>query len=366
MNTDNIETLINEAKKQQDAFDKAEVKCGIIGMSGSGKSSIINAIAGEKIAPVGSTEQTMEAQSFHHAGIEFVDLPGCGTERWPQETYISDLRLDSYDCFIIVTNNRLYESDLFLYKEMSAVRKKPCFVVRNKIDIAIHDEKYDNDLSEGETLDKIRNNLSVGITSANKIYLTSARHPTKWDFPNLLEDIANSQYGIKQEKLIAGMAAWSRKAIAKKRMVAEKIVAWSAVTSAANGLNPIPGLDVSIDAGVLINMANQINKIYGLTEEQLAYIEKTTPSITSTPEYAGLKQGILKLIAKYAATEGIILILKRMGTTVIIKNISKYIPLIGQVISAGIGYTMTLAFGEDYLDQVEEKANALLDELVAA
>lgn len=366
MNSDSLETLINEAKKKQEEYNKVEVKCGIIGMSGSGKSSLINSIAGEKIAPVGSTEQTMEAQSFHHSGIEFVDLPGCGTERWPQSTYIRDLRLESYDCFIIVTNNRLYEPDLFLYKEMSTVRNKPCFIVRNKIDIAIQDENHDNNLSEEETLIKIRNNIKSGIPSSKKIYLTSTRHPTKWDFPSLLEDIASSQYGIKQDKFIAGMAAWSKKAIDKKRTVAEKIVGWSAVASAANGLNPIPGLDVSVDAGVLINMVSQINKIYGLTEEQLAYIEKTTPGIIGTPEYAGLKQGILKLIAKYAATEGIILILKRMGAKVAVKNISKYIPIIGQIISAGIGYSMTLSFGESYLDEVEDKANALLDELVAA
>ena len=120
--------------QRQEEFEGARVRCGIIGLSGSGKSSIVNAIAGEKIAPVGSTEQTMEAQSFIHSGIEFVDLPGCGTEKWPHATYIDDLCLGAYDCFIIVTSNRLYEYDIYLHNELYGSMRKPCFIVRNKID----------------------------------------------------------------------------------------------------------------------------------------------------------------------------------------------------------------------------------------
>lgn len=366
MKIENIESLLDEARKQKDEFENTVVKCGIIGLSGSGKSSLINAIAGEKIANVGSTEQTMEEQSFFHDGIEFVDLPGCGTERWPQATYISDLRLDSYDCFIIVTSNRLYESDIFLYQEMSVNRNKPCFVVRNKIDIAIEDESYDNDLTEQETLVKVRDNISSSIPELQLVYLTSARHPTKWDFPTLLDHIAESQTGVKKDKFVAGMAVWSKKAIEQKRRIAQKIVSWSSVTSAANGLNPIPGLDVSIDAGILVNMVKQINNIYGLSEQQLKYVEKAVPNLMDAPEYQGIKQGILKLIAKYAATEGIVLVLKRMGSKVVIKNVSKYLPFVGQLISAGIGYKMTASFGETYIDEAEEKAQLLLDKLIAA
>ncbi|MFK4750792.1 GTPase [Oceanobacter antarcticus] len=367
MSIEDINDLIKEAKEKQKAFDEATVKCGIIGLSGSGKSSLINAIAGERIAPVGSTEQTMEAQSFLHAGIEFVDLPGCGTEKWPQSTYIQDLELEEYDCFIIVTSNRLYESDIYLHDEMATKRTKPCFIVRNKIDIAIQDEQHDNDLTENETILKVTNNIIESISSLNKgsIYLTSARQPTKWDFPKLLGDISDSQEGVKQEKFIAGMAVWSKEAIEKKRKIGLKIVSWFAVTSAANGLNPVPGLDVAVDAGVLLSMVKKINEIFGLTEEQLSYIEKTTPGITDTPEFNGIKQGIIKFIAKYAAVEGILIVLRRMGTKVVIKNTTKFLPFVGQLVSAGIGYKMTTSFGETYLDEAAEKSELLLLEVLS-
>lgn len=48
MKIENIESLLDEARKQKDEFENTVVKCGIIGLSGSGKSSLINAIAGEK------------------------------------------------------------------------------------------------------------------------------------------------------------------------------------------------------------------------------------------------------------------------------------------------------------------------------
>ena len=87
-------------------FESVKVKCGITGLSGSGKSSLINAIAGERIARVNVVEQTNEPLEYTHGGVTFVDLPGCGTANWPCESYVSRLDLSSYDCFILVTAQR--------------------------------------------------------------------------------------------------------------------------------------------------------------------------------------------------------------------------------------------------------------------
>lgn len=362
-----MKELVQEVLKQRTEFESARVKCGIIGLSGAGKSSLINAIAGAKIAPVGSTEQTMVAQSYTHEGIEFVDLPGCGTQKWPQSSYIQDLNLESYDCFVVVTNTRLYEADLFLHNELKTKRSKPCFIVRSKIDVAIKDEEHDNQLSEEQTLSKVRDNILPSVSPETKdVYLTSARHPTKWDLPKLIEDIGNSQAGIKRDKFIAGVAAWSKSALDKKRTVARKIVSWSAVASAANGLNPIPLADVAVDVGVLTAMCKKINAIYGLSAEQLAYMESAAPSLSKSPEFGGIKQNVAKWVAKYAVAEGIVAVLKSMGKKIVIKNVAKFLPFIGSIISAGVGYKMTTAFGEQYLDEAEEHAEKILQKVVAS
>lgn len=359
-----ISTLLDEAKRQQAEFNSTVVKCGIIGTSGAGKSSLINAIAGEKIAPVGSTEQTMTAQSYQHQGIEFVDLPGCGTEKWPQISYINDLQLAQYDCFIIVTHARLYESDVFLFRELGSKYGKPCFVVRNKIDAAIHDEAHDNSLTEQQTLQKIRDNILSSIGTQHTVYLTSARHPAKWDLPQLITDISQSQQGFKRDRFIAGMAAWSEQALAEKHKVAFKVVSWSAALSAANGLNPIPVVNISVDAGVLIAMCRQISSIYGLSASQLAYAEKAAPELQQSTEFHALKQGISKWLAKYAVTEGIVIALKQLGKTAVIKNVSALLPIVGNLLAAGLGYRMTTAFGEQYIQEAEQLAQQVLQQVV--
>lgn len=362
MNTAQIQAMIEKMAQQKEAFEEAKVKCGIIGLSGAGKSSLINAIAGEKIAPVGSTETTMEAQSFFHNGIEFVDLPGCGTQRWPQSTYVEDLKLAEYDCFIIVTNTRLYESDIFLYKELMTNRKKPCFIVRNKIDEAIKNEARDNDLTEEQTLSKITSSIISSLPSTvSKVYLTSAHFPFMWDLGELISAIISSQEGVKKDRFVVGMATWSKDILEKKRLVAAKIVSWSAAASAANGLNPVIGADVAVDVSILLNMCKQINDVFGLTDKHILYMEKYSGKLEKSIEYNALKQNIIKWIAKYASVEAILLILRSMGKNILVKNISKFLPILGNLISAGVGYKMTAYFGEQYLNEAEDLAEKMLD-----
>lgn len=361
-----IEAWLKEAQRQKQAFDEAKVKCGIIGLSGAGKSSLINAIAGQRIAPVGSTEQTMTAQSYLHEGIEFVDLPGCGTARWPQHTYVQDLKLAQYDCFIIVTHTRLYEADLFLLHELRDKQHKPCFVVRNKIDVAIHDEAHDNGLTEAQTLNKVRDHLLGSIKLPDlKVYLTSARYPARWDLPVLVNDISASQQGVKRERFIAGMAIWSKSAFEQKATVVNKLISWAAVSAAANGINPVPLLNVSVDIGILTALCYRINRIYGLNPDQLAYLQSAMPKDKQTPEFDAIKQAIARWLARYSVAEGLMNVLKNMGKQVMIKNTAAFLPIVGTLLSAGVGYRMTLAFGEQYHLEAQALAYQVLEQLLA-
>ena len=61
-----LKQIIDEQLKKAEALENAKVKIAISGQSGSGKSSIINAIFGEKVAKVGSVETTFEKKSYTH------------------------------------------------------------------------------------------------------------------------------------------------------------------------------------------------------------------------------------------------------------------------------------------------------------
>ena len=97
----------------------------------------------------------------------------------------------------------------------------------------------------------------------------------------------------------------------------------------------------------------------------MAYIETAAPNLSKSAEFTGIKQNVLKWAAKYAVAEGIMAVLKSMGKKVVIKNVAKFLPFIGNIISAGIGYKMTTAFGEQYLDEAEEHAERILQKVVS-
>ncbi len=352
-----IDEIAKKYKQDLDDLKNTTVRCGIIGRSGVGKSSTINAIVGKKIANAGSTEQTMEEQEYQHGNIIFVDLPGCGTETFPRNKYIEKFKLfeqDKYDCFIIITDDRVYEDDVYLYKKIKN-EKYPCFFARNKIDNAIENEKYDNDLSEEEAVHKIRDYITEKLNTRDMVYLISAREPQAWDFPQLLNDITNSFSDIKRKTIIRGLNGLTEEILDEKRKLGIEIAEKRALIAAANALNPIPGLDVSVDIGILYNLSKEIIEIFGLDEEHLKQLEKNTNT-----SYSGIKQSVLKFAAQYGTTQAIMQILKRYATTGTIKEFGKYIPIIGQAISAGLGYKMTVWFAEDLLDNAIKLSREIL------
>lgn len=356
-NKDLINEFAEACRRKINDFDKVEVRCGLIGPSGSGKSSLINAIAGERIAAVGVVETTTEPQEFSHKGIIFTDLPGCGTQSWPKDSYIEKLQLLTFDCFLLITAHRFTENDAFLYRELSS-RGKPCFVIRNMFDRAVDDGTHDNNHSEADTREiisaDIRKNLAP--SSPDRIYLTSARRPTRYDLGALLEDISAALSGLKRDRFVADMAAYSEDALKKKRKVATERIPLYAGLAAANGLNPIPGLDIAADIGVLVNLGNEVAHIYGLTSNQFEYIKR----LLGPKAALGLLAKIAQFAAKYLAKEGIILLLKNIATRTTAKQVAKWVPFIGPLISAGIGWQATFMLGEQLVDEAEHLAREIL------
>ncbi|MBU6302444.1 MAG: 50S ribosome-binding GTPase [Verrucomicrobia bacterium] len=353
-----IKSYIDELERRIREFQDVKVRCGLIGTSGSGKSSLINAIAGEKIAPVGILETTNEPQEFLHGGLMFVDLPGCGTPSWPRETYLSKLQLDSYDCFILVTAERFRDDDLFLYRELTC-RGLACFVVHNKFDSAIADGAHDNSLPEKEVRANILQNITVNLApeSPDRIYLVSARHPTRYDLAALQEDIEKKLEGIKRSRFVADMGAYGSATLRAKRAVSEERVVLYSALSAANGLNPLPGLDISVDAGILLKMGQEVAHIYGLTGTQIDFIKR----FLGPDAIPLLLAKIAQFISKYLAQEGIIFLLKQMGQKVGAKSAARWIPLVGPVIATSIGFAATKALGDQLVHEAEKLTEEILD-----
>ena len=259
---------------------------------------------------------------------------------------------------IVVTSDRFYEDDLFLIKEIAKIQPPiTIYAVRTKIDYSVERNRKDKGEDEGTTLRKIYEELRDNIQDApvKGIYLTSADYPTAYDLDRLLNDISSNLSKIKKERFIADITITSEKVIKEKRKIAEKLVSRYAALAAANGLNPIPGLDVSVDIGLILKMSNDITAIYGLNKEDQDYYK----NLVDLPNQVQLKAALSKAaqyLAKYGAKEAIMILLKRFASSVATKSLSKWVPFVGQAIAAGIGFKMTSSLGEDMIEEGEKTA----------
>lgn len=353
-----ISTIIENLKKEYEAMKNATVNIAISGQSGAGKSSLINAIVGRKVADVGITETTLNIKKYTSNGIHFSDLPGCGTERFPVKTYLEHCNLKSFDAVIVVTANRFYENDIWLIKEMIRIGR-PVYVVRTKMDESIANGMHDNNLTEYEVFEKVKNDIknNIGNIQIKGIYLTSSREPLKMDLSKLLIDIEHNLTGIKKQRFMADVAPLNEQILERKSAIAKKAVAYGAYSSAANGVNPIPGLDISLDISILMIMSKEIQNIYGLDEksiDELSKIMGNNASFTLFKTKAG------QYASKFVAKEGIMLLLKRLSVNIGSKEVLKYIPLVGQIAAVGIGYKMTDSFGSDLIEESEVLVREIL------
>lgn len=353
-----IEDVLNNIKAQVDLWENTEVRIAVTGQSGSGKSSLINAIAGSKIAPVGFVETTMEPKEYKtENGIILVDLPGCGTANFPFESYVDDMKLSEFDAIVLVTANRFYEADIKLFNYVTNELKKPIFLVRTKMDDAVRDGAEDNDLSRDEVIEMVLNDMihNTNVSDISKIYLVSSKPKqiTHFDTARLIKDISENLPNIKKGKFISESAAYSEEAIKAKRETITEVAKRYAYLSAANGLNPVLGVNVAFDVGLLVKLTQTVLKSYGLVDSSIAeYIKKSEES----GKLHGTIQGISKWLAQYATEAGIKQILPKLAVAQASKSFSSWVPLVGQAIAAGIGYKMTSYYAEKLINESEEKA----------
>lgn len=353
-----LKEVLKKFKKDLESYKNAKIKCGIIGRSGTGKSSLINAIAGEEVAEVGEIETTMNVnEPIENNGLLFYDLPGCSTSNFPKEEYINKFSIEEFDCVILVTSDRFYEDDLYLIQELIKI-KKPVFAVRTKIDFSI-DRGLKRNISAEETFKKVQNNISENLKGyrVKGVYLTSADYPSEYDLSKLLEDIFLNLKSFKRERFIADINITSEKILLEKKNIAEKIVSRFSALAAANGLNPVPGVDIALDVALMLKMSREVQNIYGLNKEQqdynMQFLDKKSAKFVATK--------VLQYTSRYGGKEAIMVLLKKLSATVATKTASKWIPFVGQAIAAGIGFKMTSWIGNDMIIDAEKIARETFD-----
>jgi uncharacterized protein (DUF697 family) len=139
----------------------------------------------------------------------------------------------------------------------------------------------------------------------------------------------------------------SRKLLNKRAMVA-----------AAASAVPVPGLDWAVDAAMLSRLIPEINKEFGLTPKQLDQLD---PKKRDQVQKAVAMVGSV-LIGKFISRDLVIKAATKIGVRLTSKQVAKFVPFAGQVISAAVGYAAIRYFGEEHMkDCIRVAKQAQLD-----
>lgn len=128
------------AAKQRIQYREGLLHIAITGVSGSGKSSLLNALLGlrngtEGAASVGTAETTETITRYPDPQPDnpfvYYDVPGAGTLRVPGWQYFLSQGLYVFDAVIIVLDNRVMEIDIEILKDCRRMNI-PTYLVRSK------------------------------------------------------------------------------------------------------------------------------------------------------------------------------------------------------------------------------------------
>lgn len=124
-----------------------------------------------------------------------------------------------------------------------------------------------------------------------------------------------------------------------------KILNRRALVAAAASAVPVPGLDWAVDAAMLSRLIPEINREFGLTPHQLDQLE---PKKRDQVQKAVAMVGSV-LIGKFISRDLIIKAATKIGVRLTTKQVAKFVPLAGQVVSAAVGYAAIRYFGEEHM-----------------
>jgi len=343
------EEKVEDLKKEFQAIkdhvknqDTEKVKIAFFGQPGAGKSSLINKIVGKKVVDTGvQTDVTQEAKIIEEEEMILVDLPGYGTSKFPENSYFGKFDPLQYDLFLCIFSGKFHTADTAFFCELKE-KQRICFFVRTKEDEIWEDDKPKEELKNTISSDVAK---QVGLDKV-KVYFTSSKDKT--GIKELKDAIWNELEPAKKDKFIRAVKAESMENLEQKKKACQSLITRYACLAATNALNPVPGVDVSVDLGIIMQLFSKLRSTFALNDSTLKEMSIVVPLANN--------------IIKFATKEGILILLKNFATKMTVKEVAKYIPFIGQVVTIVVGYTIVKAAGESYLDDCYKLAKQIFED----
>jgi uncharacterized protein (DUF697 family) len=134
-----------------------------------------------------------------------------------------------------------------------------------------------------------------------------------------------------------------------------RLVSRQALLAAGAALVPIPGLDIAADVTLLMRLLQQINEQFGLTQAQIEALSPDRKAIvfkTITTVGSGL-------IGRVITRELVLHVIRKVGVRMTAKQMTRYIPLAGQALSAALAYSAMHYVCNQHINDCARVASAL-------
>jgi len=339
---------------------------GIIGNSGTGKSSFINAIRGltaddTGAAAVGVNETTTIPTAYAHPNnqlLKFWDLPGVGTPNFPKETYLEKIGFQKFDFFLIMSKDRFTENDQWIAREIAG-KEKQFFFIRSKIHSNIKDDKESHPRTHNPevVLASIREDIREKLGDMyreNGAFLIDNHKRKLYDFDLLEKRISEDLPSLKRAAFILSVSTLSEDMVTKKVEVLRSEIWKTALLSGTIAIVPIPGLSLLVDIGMIVER----NKFYfmqlGLDEDSL----KQTARVMSC-DVAELTQIVEKSKQEFLTWQGIktcIQGISSLAAAEAVEEFARFVPFLGSLMAGGISAVTTYKILNHVLSKMEQTA----------
>ena len=121
---------------------------------------------------------------------------------------------------------------------------------------------------------------------------------------------------------------------------------------------PIPGVDISTDVAILLQLIPKINERFGLSADQ---VDQLSPELKKIALVGSASFGI-GLLGKVITPSRVIQLLQKLGAKKLAgKYAAKYIPIAGSIISSTISYVVLRKVGNQHIDECYQIAKKIIE-----
>ncbi len=140
------------------------------------------------------------------------------------------------------------------------------------------------------------------------------------------------------------------------RRECRRMVTARSLASAGVAVVPVPGADLVADIGLLSEMLPRISRAFELDHDS---IEKLDPQIAQRVFVIAASLGN-NVIGRMVTRKLAVGLLRRMGLRVASASVARYVPVVGSLIAASVGFGAMKLAGNAHVEDCYRTARALL------